>query len=164
MVIMMITVIMVMMVIMVKSGNIGNNGKNGYNGYNGNNGNNGINGNNGNNGDNGKHDIIIIPSASPWSEHTGVKNKYPPTEERKSEIFFSDQDMHRKTRLQRTIISCYHFYVMVMSMAVSVHASATDWILTDGLINLSSTNKDQRFEFHNRRTFTIFHSRFKLIV
>ena len=24
---------------------------------------------------------------------------------------------------------------MVMSMAVSVHASATDWILTDGLIN-----------------------------
>ena len=71
--------------------------------------------------------------------------------------------MHRKTQWQRTIISCYHFYVMMMSMAVSVHASVTDWILTDGLINLSSTNKDQPFEFHNRRTFPIFLSRSKLI-
>ena len=60
-------------------------------------------------------------------------------------------------------MSCYHFYVMMMSMAVSVHASVTDWILTDGLINLSSTNKDQPFEFHNRRTFPIFLSLSKLI-
>ena len=128
------------------------------------NGSNGNNGYNGNNGNNGKHDIIIIPSASPWSAHIGVKNKCPPTEKMKSEIFFDEYDMHRKTKWQRTIISCNHFYVMMMSMADSVHASVTDWILTDGLINLSSTNKNQRFEFHNRRTFPIFPSRSKLIV
>ena len=106
--------------------------------------------------------ISLLYRQLPRGRHISERKTNVPQLRKGKVKYFFDEDMLRKTKWQKTIMSCYHFYVMMMSMAVSVHASVTDWILTDGLINLSSTNKDQPFEFHNRRTFPIFPSRSKL--